>query len=244
MNDLSDTVIEFDETYKKKKVRKGVKITLFLIILMCILGSIYVFFTSNHFKVKDIVVSGNYLTSEEEILNSFNIDIDDNFYISYFYEIEGNVNKIETVSQTIVTRENGVINIDVIEKNILFSTPSLTVIEGGIVLNETYDIASIYFDNFEEYLNKEMFIQEMDRIHSNSKESFNHISQISYDPTDVNPDRLAIYMRDTNLMYINDYELSYYISNYFNILDKLYSEIGVKYGELHFDVGSEFKPYE
>ncbi len=244
MNDLADTVIDFDKTYKKKKIKRGFKIALFLFVFFIISLFIYLFFTHKYFKIKDIIIVGNEITDSEVIMDSFNVSIGDNYYLSYLYEIENNIKGLNTVDDVVIKRENNVISITVIEKDILFSTPEITVVEGGIVLNKTFNLTSIYFDNFSEYSNQDVFIQEMDKVHNKSSESFNQISQISYVPTEVNENRLIVYMRDTNILYLNDFETSYYLSNYFNILDKLYSEIGIKYGEFHFDIGSEFKPYD
>ncbi len=244
MKEVKGVEIEFDKTYKKRRIKKKFKVLIFLLCVVIIAYSIYFFFTSEKFKVSKIVYEGVELTDVTDIDNALDVKVGDNVIFSYFLNTKSKVEHLPTVEDALVVYDGRKIVIKITEKEILFSTPNYVVLNDKTVVNKLYNLPSIYIDNFDKIANQDEVIKSLLTLKQDYPEVFNHISQISLEPSVYSENRLAVYMRDKNKVYVRDVELDYYLSKYFNVLDKVFSETGKKNGVFHFDNGSKFEPYD
>ncbi len=242
--ELDEIDIEYDKVYKKKKrrvIKRGVLLFISFVLIVSI-GCFAMF--SETFKLTDVNITGNVYLRDSDVIEYANVRVDSSIIVAYLTEIEQNIEKHEIVKNARVSYDDlNTISIVIEEEEVLFVT------EGGVYLSSEAFVktdvfsSAVDFENFNEVEKKDEVLNELVLLLEKAPEVYEFVSQISYVPDTVTNDRIMFVMRDTNIVYLSTDQISDKMSKYFDVVDSIYSELGVTHGELSFDKGGEFKPY-
>jgi len=218
---------------KKVKIRYG-RILLFLAIISLI---IYLLSCFINFPIKNIFVSGNTMLLDQEIIDTAGISNYPSIFSISNYKMEKKLEKNIYIKEAKVTKkklkevyikieENYVLFYDSSkEKSILQNEKEVDeILNGPILINYVPD--NIY----------ENFIKSMKEV---DKDIINRISEIKYDPNNVDEERFLLSMNDGNYVYLT---LIYFekINSYVDIIKNFKNQKGI----LYLDSGEYFKVYE
>lgn len=218
---------------KKRKIRYG---RIFLVLLILIL-IIYLLFHIFKFPIKNIYISNNYLFSDQEIIDMAGIrDYPSTFSISN-YKIRKNLEKNIYINKAIIKKKNlKEIYIKVEENYPLFydSNKNKMILKNKKEVDEqkncpvliNYITDTLYDD----------FINSMLKI---DYDIINRISEIKYDPNDVDEERFLFTMDDGNYVYLTLMHFEK-INDYVEILKNFENQKGI----LYLDSGEYFKTFE
>ncbi len=242
--ELEEVEVEYDEVYKKTKRRVVKKwVVVFLTVVLLGFSSLFVFF-SETFKLNEVEITGNVLLSDEDIIKYGNIHVNRSIVVAYLTEVEANIESNEIVRNARVSYDGlNKMSIVIEEEPVLFTTTDKIYLASKTSIDNNVFVPSVEFENFEEVEKKDEVLNELIKLFNKSPEVYEYISQISFVPDQITEDRIVIVMRDTNKVYLSTDQISDKMSKYFSIVDSIFSEYGVIYGELSFDKGGEFKPY-
>lgn len=227
----------------KKKVKKGkrrFRIFLLVMIFLILLLFAVVMLCAYVFKVptRSIIVQGNSIVSDEEILKSAGLDHDSNFILASSNDVESSVKKNSFI-KSVKVKKNWLleINIYVEEYKPFFireDTNTIVASSGDEISNsEDYTLAIPSLINYVPDTKYKDLIKKMNRI---DYSLIKKISQIMYSPTKYDEDRFILYMNDSNRVYIN---LPKFKS--FNKYDEMVTKFEGKTGRLYLDSGNYFE---
>lgn len=221
---------------KRKKVRKLrygriFLLIVILIIIFCLISSIL------NISIKNIYIHGNNLVSDYEIIEIAHLED----YPSMFYEFGSSIEKR--------LEENIYIRKAIVRKS--FRRIDITITDNYPVLYNNNTKKTIFQDKRENdkvysvpilvnYVPDTIMDDFINKFISLDIEVINRISEIKYDPNNVDSERFLLTMNDGNFVYLTLYDfdkMNSYISIYLDIISKY----GQKRGILYLDSGGYFK---
>ena len=222
---------------KKKKLRLLPFLIFIIVIAIIVFVCLFVLDT----KVKNIIITGNNVLSDDEIIELANLTDYPSFYKTLNSSIENGIKENPLVKDVEIDRSfYHIIEINVDEYEILYKRED----NGKYVLENKYEIT---FDSETPYTiprlineipnNKlNSFIKYYKRIDLNIREK---ISEIKYEPNDYDEDRFLLYMDDGNSVYVTITKFERL--NYYNdVLPQLDGRKGI----LYLDSGNHFRIME
>ncbi len=223
-----------------KKVIKKKKLRLlpFLIFIIVISIIVFVCLFILDTKVKNIIITGNEILSDDEIIEYAGLSNYPSFYKTLNSNIKDGIKKNPLIKDVDVNRSfYHVIEIKVKEYEILYKRED----NGKYVLDnkkeitldkETpYVIPRLINEIPSKLLNR--FIKYYKRIDLSIREK---ISEIKYDPNDYDEDRFLLYMDDGNSVYVTITKFERL--NYYN---DVLPQLDGKKGILYLDSGNHFQ---
>lgn len=217
---------------KKKKFRIKFGVIICFLVLLCLIG-LGIYYISN-IKITNIYISGNHYLSDQEIIEIGQIEnypptfknssslleqkLESNIYIK-----EAKVTK-KLFTQVFITVE---------ENRPLFYNNSInkTILLDRQNTNDKFNIP-ILINNIPESLYNE-FVDKMGKLDSNI---LNKISELKYDPDEVDDERFLFSMTDSNYVYLTLNKLED-INNYNEIVKQFDNKKGI----LHLNSGGYFE---
>ena len=217
---------------RKKRLRVG-RLFLLLIIILAISFACYKFID---IPIRSIIIKGNEILTDEEIVEIS--DLDD--YPSYFsvlsIVVKNKLMKNKYIENVKVSKGFLDIKIQVKEKKILYidSSTNEKVMMDSSVKDEKI-VCVPYLKDMIPKEKKKRFLKAMNKI---DKDILCQMSQIKYDPNEIDKDRYYVYMNDGNSAYltVNKFDK---INKYNTILEN----IGKQNGTLYLDYGDYFEAY-
>ena len=218
---------------KKKKLR----LLPFLIFIIVIAIIVFVFLFVLDTKVKNIIITGNNVLSDDELIELAGLTDYPSFYKTLNSKIENGIKENPLIKDVDINRRfYHIIEIKVDEYEILYKRED----NGKYVLenkeeitldSETpYTIPRLINEIKDNKLNS--FIKYYKRIDLNIREK---ISEIKYEPNDYDEDRFLLYMDDGNSVYVTITKFERL--NYYNdVLPQLDGRKGI----LYLDSGNHF----
>ena len=219
---------------KKKKLR----LLPFFIFVIVIAITVFLFLIIADTKVKNIIITGNDIISDEEILEATGLINYPSFYKTTKGKIEKAILKNPLVKSVKIDREfYHIFNIEIEEYEILYKRED----NGKYVLENkdeiTLDKETPYAIPrlINEIPNKilDRFIKYYKRVDLSIREK---ISEIKYDPNDFDEERFLLYMDDGNSVYITITKFERL--NYYN---DVLPQLDGKKGILYLDSGNHFQ---
>lgn len=220
---------------KKSKFRTFIFGCLFIvfILFLFLMAGAYVFKNS----VETIVVTGNNILTDNEIIDVSGLDYNTNYYLFSASSTEDLIRKNQFVKDVTVTRKLFFeVKIDVLEYKPLFvreDTKRIVFETGKEIIDNNYNLDIPNLVNYIPDTKYEKFIQKMDEIDVNI---LNKISDIKYYPNKYDDERFVLYMNDSNRVYIN---LPKFKS--INKYNKMVTKLEGKTGVLYLDSGNYFE---
>lgn len=226
----------------KKVKKKRIRIIPCLIFIL-VLGFFYL--VGNYFfniQIKNIVIYGNELLNDQEIIDLANLSDYPKYYSFTKKQVKKNIEKNEYIKEVKVKRTFfHKLEIYIEEYKILmyeYSTNNYILSNGETVSSDKYD--SQGYPTLVNYVSDEVydrFIKQLNNLDSNI---INQISEIKYEPSQYDNGRFFLTMNDGNYIYIN-------ISNFksLNLYNDIYPSFDGHIGILFLDSGygdaSEYK---
>lgn len=219
---------------KKKKLKKGC-LTFILFILFIFIGGNIIYYGFGH-NIKNIYIYNNELLNDQEIIELANLQDYPNFYTSSSSKMIKGIKKNKLVKDVKVKKVLfNKINIYVEEYKILFLNQETNkyVLEDGkeLLFNKNLIVPTLI--NYVPDTKYKSFIEKYNNI---DKKVIQKISEIKYDPNDIDTDRFLLYMNDGNYVYLT--------LTKFDLLNK-YNDAITKFegkkGTLYLDSGNYFE---
>lgn len=226
-----------------KKVRKkNKKLRIFILILsFFIIVGLSIFLLCSYvfdIKAKAIVIHGNTILKDQEILEMADIEDYPNFFISNDRSIKKKLKESPFIADVKIKRNPLFqLHIYVSENKPLFVREDTNVIVFDVkneVKNDTdrdMDIPSLI--NYVPNTKYDELIKKLKQI---DYDLLKKISQIKYEPTKYDEDRFILYMNDSNRVYINLPKFKN-----FNNYNKMVTKLEGKTGKLYLDSGNYFE---
>ncbi|MBQ6494909.1 MAG: FtsQ-type POTRA domain-containing protein [Bacilli bacterium] len=220
-------------TKKRKKRRKlKIKNIMILLLILTTIGiCIYYFVTM---PIKNIYLKGNNIIPDNIIIEDSNINNYPSFLLTSNYEIEKRLKKNKYIEKVKVSKKIGnIIEIKITEYKpiAIIEKDNKIVLSSGEIVDNKYNIVDspILTNTVDKNVYNE-FINKFSKIENNI---LRQISQIEYNPTNVDKKRFLLYMNDSNMVYITLTKIEK-INKYNKIKDK----IGTKTGIIYLDSGN------
>lgn len=222
---------------KKKKTKKKVKYRNVFIALI-IIGLIFTFiFYLSSLSISNIYVNGNYYVKEQEIIDYSKLIVNQTSAFTSSYKIRNNLKKHPLIKNAkIIKKLLTKVYIEVEENIPLFydTSSEKTVLYDGTTTEEKFIVPSVI-----NYIPDTVYNEFLDKMRFINFETLQLVSEIKYDPNEVDEERFLLYMVDGNYIYINISKFEI-INNYLDIVKKF----GNKKGILYLDSGEYFKILE
>ena len=220
----------------KKKVKKKFnffKFLIFIIVIIVIVFSIKYLFSA---KTRNIIILNNNYYSDEEIIETANIENYPKFITLNKNKIKNKLKSLDLIKDVKISKKYGfILEIDVTEKKLLYYIRSenkyMTSTGESYRLNDVYGIPTLI--NYVPENIEASFIKEFSEIDSNI---ISMISEIEYSKNTYDEKRFLLYMNDGNEVYITISRIEL-LNKYIDIVKKLNNKNGI----LYLDSGNYFE---
>lgn len=219
---------------KVKRVKLKLKNAVIFLIVVITIGVIGYFLANK--KINNIYIKGNSILSEQDIIELLNLNDYEKYYQISTNSYEKRLKTSPLIDKARVKKSLFAVTIDILEYDVLWYQEydnSIVLSNGkGIYFDDKVlgipavinQIDEVYYDDFV----KQMMVIEKDILAK--------ISEISYDPSEVDKERFLLYMNDQNYVYLTLDKF-----DYINKYDDLVPELGGKKGILYLDSGNHFQ---
>lgn len=218
---------------KKRKILYGrIFLALFLLFVM-----IYLVILLIPQKIQTIHVSGNEFLTDQEVIEIAGLEDYPSTFTNYSYKIKKTLEDSDYIENASVSKNWFYeVNIKIEENRPLFfdTTKNKTVLESGDTTDRSFDVPVLI--NYTPDTIYEKLITKMNDLDT---DIIRRISEIKYDPNDVDPNRFLFTMDDGNYVYLTANQLSS-LNSYVTIV----SQFEGKKGILYLDSGEYFQIME
>ncbi len=216
---------------KKVRIRYGRLIIFFIIIFLII----YLFFTYVKIPIRNIYVKGNSILTDQEIIDISGLRDYPSVLSFTNYQVEKKLTKDINIKKATVKKNFRKVYIEIEENYGLFYNSELkkTIMDDG----RTSDIQNVptLINHVTEDTYK-LFIEKMKLL---NRDIIDRVSEIKYDPNDVDTERFLFYMNDGNYVYITLEKIET-LNNYVDIIKTFENKKGI----LYLDSGEYFEMFE
>ena len=217
--------------------RKKIRFIPFLLFLLVFTGIGFLFYAYLMIPIQNIIIQGNSIISDDEVIRLAGIKNYPSFYLSDTSKMKKNILTSSVVKKVNIRRSFfHVLTINIQENKILFYDVSKNV---SVLENET-TIPNQYLSfrvprlmNHVPEKKYRSFISGMSKI---NEAVWSKISDIEYVPNEVDKDRFLLYMDDGNSVYIT--LTKFKMINYYN---KVLTQLEGRKGILYLDNGNHFQ---
>lgn len=205
-----------------------------LLLIMYILG--YYTYRIVISPINNIYIEGNNILTDQEVIDISEISNYPSFLLTTRFEIKNNLLKNDLIKEVSVKKKLGrVVSISIVENEVLFLyNENVILSDGKQIKNKNYDLPYLEGELDENILNK--LIEKYKNVNNEIKFM---ISEIKYDPNDIDKERFLLTMNDGNYVYVTLYKLSS-INEYIKIVSKVEGKKGI----LYLDSGNYFETFK
>ena len=223
---------------RRKKKRKLKVFRVFLLFIFLALVGFFVYLLSK-MSVKGYYIVGNTYYTDNQLLEKTHLDKYPSYLFTNSFTVSRNVKNDDLIENIEIKHKiNGMFEVIVNENKILFYDE----IKRKSILKNKKEI-DYYNENIpvliNEIDNKKVYNKFLIKIDKLNSDIIKNISEIKYDPNDLDKERFLLSMNDGNYVYITLSKFSN-INNYLEISNTL----GEKNGILYLDYGNYFVPKE
>ena len=210
---------------KKRRVFKVKNILLLLFLFLGIVGLVYYGVT---LPVKNVYIKGNYILSDGEIMKISALDKYPSFLLTSSKSIRDKIIKNSYVKDAKIYKKFGnVIEVNILEYSAAFSFEDKIILSNGEIIPNTYNLSDvpILLNMIDDSSLLKRTAIKFGGVDANV---LRQISEVEYQPVEVDGDRFLLYMNDGNLVYITLTKINK-INKYNQIRDKLDGHMGIIY---------------
>jgi len=221
---------------KKKRVKRKIsflKVTIVFLLTYLIISVVYNIITM---PIKNIYISGNEFLKDQYIIRKANIEKYPPFFLTTSYGIEKELLKDNFINDVNVKKGFFYVKIEVDENYPLFynSSNEKLVLKNGVEVDYSYNSAILL-----NYVPDTIYSTFINKLSNLPKDILYRISEIKYDPNDVDSERFLLTMNDNNYVYIN-IDTFDKLNNYLEFVKSFKNKKGI----LYLDSGDYFKVLE
>ena len=226
---------------KKMKKKKRLKIIPFLLFIIVITFIVFIVDIALNSRIENIIIKGNKILSDQEIIDEANISNYPSFYKTASYNIKKSLEKNPFIKKVTVKKSfYHVVTINIEEYKVLLKKETT----GKLVLENMNEVTT---DKEIPYTvprlindvptNKyKLLLKNLLKINKSIRSS---ISEFYYEPNEFDKDRFLLYMDDGNSVYLT--LTKFRMINYYNdVLPQLDNKKGI----LYLDSGNHFQIME
>lgn len=219
------------EKKKKRRLKKG-RLILLLIILFLIFYLIYKFVD---IKIINITVSGNKILTDQEVIDEAELSNYPSFFKILILPTKNKLEKNNYIKKASVSKGFLSIKINIVEEKVLYIDKK----SGNKVTldNEFKDDKTLCIPELINTIPKGKLTGFKNAINKIDINTLCLMSQIKYDPNDIDEDRYLVYMDDGNIVYLTVNKFKR-----INRYNKYLENIGKENGILYLDYGNYFEP--
>jgi len=221
---------------QKKKRKKRLRVGRLLFLLLLLAAISFAFIKYVRVPIRSINITGNNILTDQEIIDIARLDNYPSYFEIISLSVKKRISKNEYVNKVRVRK--GFLNIKIkVEENKVLYIDQKT--NEKVMLNSKIKDDKIicvpYLTSAVRSGHEEEFKKAMNKIDSSV---LCKMSEIKYDPNEIDEDRYYVNMNDGNGVYltINKFKK---INKYDTILESIGKENGI----LYLDYGDYFKPY-
>lgn len=220
---------------KRVKKRRRLKIGRILLAFFLLFLTIFVIYSILNLKITNIFISGNYYLSDQQIIDAASIG-DYPSVIKGVKQIKNLKDNIYIKAVRVKVRKITQVYIEVTENRPLFYSIDMekTVLLDGRTTSEKYPTPTLL-----NYVIDSVYPTFVEEIGKLDIDILNRISEIKYEPNDVDDNRFLLLMTDGNYVYINN-STFYKLSKYMEIIRNFPNKKGI----LYLDYGNNFEIIE
>ena len=210
---------------KKRRVFKVKNILLLLFLFLGIVGLVYYGVTM---PVKNVYIKGNYILSDGEIMKISALDKYPSFLLTSSKSIRDKIIKNSYVKDAKISKKFGnVIEVNILEYSAVFSFEDKIILSNGEIIPNTYNLSDvpILLNMIDDSSLLKRTAIKFGGVDANV---LRQISEVEYQPVEVDGDRFLLYMNDGKLVYITLTKINK-INKYNQIRDKLDGHMGIIY---------------
>lgn len=210
---------------KKRRVFKVKNILLLLFLFLGIVGLVYYGVTM---PVKNVYIKGNYILSDGEIMKISALDKYPSFLLTSSKSIRDKIIKNSYVKDVKISKKFGnVIEVNILEYSAVFSFEDKIILSNGEIIPNTYNLSDvpILLNMIDDSSLLKRTAIKFGGVDANV---LRQISEVEYQPVEVDGDRFLLYMNDGNLVYITLTKINK-INKYNQIRGKLDGHMGIIY---------------
>ena len=218
---------------KKRRLRVG-RLILLLLIIGAISFSCYKFIDV---PIRSIEVTGNEILSDSEIIKTASLDNDPSFFSVISMLVKNKLKENPYIKDAKVSKGFLSIKIKVKEKKVLYikkDTGEKVMIDS--VSKDEKEVCAPFLTNEVPAKKQFRFIRAMNKL---NKSIICQMSEIKYEPNDIDSDRYYVYMNDGNSVYLT--LTKFRMINYYN---DVLPQLDGKKGILYLDSGNHFQIME
>lgn len=225
----------------KIKKKKRLKLIPFLLFILVITGAFFLVDVLLDTRVENIVIKGNKLVTDQQIIDEAGLSNYPSFYKTTSYNIKKALEKNSFIKEVKIKRSfYHVITIEVSEYKVLLKkeTTGKLVLEN---MNEVttdqeipYTVPRLVND-----VPKDKYSKLLKNLLKVKKSVRSSISEFYYDPNEFDKDRFLLYMDDGNSVYLT--LTKFRMINYYN---DVLPQLDGKKGILYLDSGNHFQIME
>ena len=218
------------EEEEVKKRFNFVKLIIILLILYIIGYNIYKIVIS---PINNIYIENNKYLSDQEVIDASGIRDYPSFMLTFKKKKKKKLLKNEYINSVKITKQFGnIVTINVEENIPLFIYNDKVILSSGKQIEDKdYELPLLTGD-----LDENMLIKLSEKFQNVNDEIKLMISEIKYDPNNIDKERFLITMNDGNYVYITLYKITS-INEYLKILSKVENQKGI----LYLDSGNYFE---
>ncbi|MEE0700013.1 MAG: FtsQ-type POTRA domain-containing protein [Bacilli bacterium] len=215
---------------KKKRLRVG-RLLLVLLVIAVISFACYKFLDV---PIMSIIIKGNNVLKDQEIIEQSKLQDYPSYFSTFSFAVKNRLKQNPYVKSVKVSKGLLNVKISIEEKKILYvdKAKQEIVTEDGVVKDKR-TVCVPYLTNQVPDDKKRQFVKGMSKIND---DILCQMSEIKYDPNDIDSDRYYVFMNDGNGVYltVNKFDK---INKYNTILEN----IGKQNGILYLDYGDYFE---
>lgn len=219
---------------KKQKKKKKLKVGRLVFLLLVLSAISFACIKYIDIPITNIMIEGNELLSDQEIIEEAKLDDYPSYFKIITFVIEKNLSKNPYIKDVKVTKGILNIKIKVKENKVLYidkETNYKVTIKGKV--KDDKIVCAPYLTNNVLDNKKEDFLKALNKINKNI---LCKMSEIKYDPNNIDLDRYFVYMNDGNRVYltVNKFEK-------INKYNKILENVGKQNGIIYLDYGDYFE---
>ena len=218
------------KTVKKRKFKKK---ALFILLSFFVIFLITVFYLFN-FHITNIYISGNTMFSDQEIIDMAKLSDYPRTLYNNEFAIKNRLEKNQYIKRARIRKRNFLrtVYIDILENKPLLINNNQTILKDGSISKDKFNIPLL----INKVSNEKLYNKLLNSLDLLDSDILERISEIKYDPNDVDKQRFLMFMSDGNHVYITLRKIER-INNYVEIISAFNSKKGI----LYLDSGEYFE---
>lgn len=217
-------------TKKKRRLKVG---RLFLVLIVLALIS-FVCIKLIEIPIMSVQISGNKNLTDDEVLKAANIENYPSFLGTFIFKMKNDLKKNEYINNVKITKGFFSVKINVTEEKILYidkQTGEKVTNKGKI--KDKKIVCAPFLVNTVPTDKQKSFVRALGKV---DEDILCQMSEIKYDPNEIDEDRYFVHMNDGNSVYltVNKFDK---INKYNTILEN----VGKQNGILYLDYGDYFE---